>query len=93
MRKTAIAMAALTLSLASLTPALAQPQSNSPAMRSTSDRRQLYDASQFQAPVGHRQPRPAEIKPPEPAATDPMEDLERENAMLARRIGGICRGC
>lgn len=92
MRKTATATAVWTVCVANFTPALAQ-SANSPPARATLETQQLYDSSQFRAPVGHRQPRPAEIKPPEQAAADPMEELERENAMLARRIGGICRGC
>lgn len=56
--------------------------------------RQVYDASQFRAPVGNRQPRlTTEPTPAEPVRTDPVDDLAREDAMLARRINGICRGC
>ena len=65
----------------------------SPATRTGPDR-QLYDASQFRAPIGHLQPRlSSEIKPGQLSTADPIEDMAREDAILARRINGICRGC
>jgi len=64
-----------------------------PATRTGPDR-QPYDASQFRAPIGHLQPRLSpDIKPGQPSAVDPIEDMAREDAILARRISGICRGC
>ena len=92
MRVLAIAAAGL---LASVSPNSAQTSMvpATSADRITPDR-QLYDASPVRAPVGHRQPRLSpEIKPAAPKANDPIEDMAREEAMLARRISGICRGC
>ena len=42
------------------------------------------------APVGHRQPRAADI----PAATSTSQQLiDQEDAIVDRKIKGICRGC
>jgi hypothetical protein len=44
----------------------------------------------WSAPVGHRQPRAADI----PAASSASQQiLDREDANLDRMIRGICRGC
>jgi hypothetical protein len=45
-----------------------------------------------QAPVGHRQPRASDV-PPEKNLNDPNDLLSKENAILDRKIKGICRGC
>ena len=45
-----------------------------------------------QAPVGHRQPRPADV-PNEKNLSDPNDPLSKENAALDRKIKSICRGC
>ncbi|MHC2252405.1 hypothetical protein ACVILK_002097 [Bradyrhizobium embrapense] len=42
------------------------------------------------APVGHRQPRAADL----PAATaSPQQIIDPEDAIVDRKIKGICRGC
>jgi hypothetical protein len=41
------------------------------------------------APVGHRQPHATDV-PATALATDP---LDQENAIVDRKISGICRGC
>lgn len=44
----------------------------------------------WSAPVGHRQPRAADI----PAATSASQQiLDQEDAIVDRKIKGICRGC
>ncbi|MBR0896442.1 hypothetical protein JQ616_15890 [Bradyrhizobium tropiciagri] len=44
----------------------------------------------WSAPVGHRQPRAADI----PAATSTSQQLiDQEDAIVDRKIRGICRGC
>ncbi len=45
-----------------------------------------------EAPVGHRQPRANDL-PGEKNPNDPNDLLSKENAMLDRKIKGICRGC
>ena len=45
-----------------------------------------------QAPVGHRQPRASDV-PSEKNLNDPNDLLSKENAILDRKIKGICRGC
>ncbi len=48
--------------------------------------------SSREGPVGHRQPRAGDL-PPEKNLNDPNDLLSRENAILDRKIKGICRGC
>jgi hypothetical protein len=44
----------------------------------------------WSAPVGHRQPRSADI----PASTSaPQQIIDQEDAIVDRKIKGICRGC
>ena len=45
-----------------------------------------------EAPIGHRQPRASDV-PPERTQDDPNDLLSKENAILDRKIKGICRGC
>jgi hypothetical protein len=45
-----------------------------------------------QAPIGHRQPR-AEQVPSEKNQPNPNDLLAKENAILDRKMKGICRGC
>lgn len=42
------------------------------------------------APVGHRQPRAADLIELTPGSPD---SLDQENASVDRKIQGICRGC
>jgi hypothetical protein len=44
------------------------------------------------APVGHRQPRAADV-PDEKNLNNPNDVLSRENAILDKKIKSICRGC
>jgi hypothetical protein len=44
------------------------------------------------APVGHRQPRPDEV-PSEKNLSDPSDPVNREDALLDKKIKSICRGC
>jgi hypothetical protein len=41
------------------------------------------------APVGHRQPHVSDI----PTASSGLSLLDREDALVDRKISGICRGC
>jgi len=45
-----------------------------------------------QAPIGHRQPRADQV-PSEKNLNDPNDLLAKENAILDRKMKGICRGC
>ena len=45
-----------------------------------------------EAPIGHRQPRASDV-PSEKNLSDPNDLLSKENAILDRKIKGICRGC
>jgi hypothetical protein len=44
------------------------------------------------APVGHHQPRVADIPSPVSTHTTPLS-LDQEDASVDRKISGICRGC
>ena len=46
-----------------------------------------------QAPVGHRQVRPADLPNSGKEQVDPNDPLSKENAALDRKIKSICRGC
>ena len=43
------------------------------------------------APVGHRQPRAADV--PSKTVIDPNDPLSKENQALDKKIKSICRGC
>lgn len=45
------------------------------------------------APVGHRQPRAADFPDEKNSLNNPNDPLARENALLDKKLKGICRGC
>ena len=45
-----------------------------------------------EAPIGHRQPRADQV-PSEKTLKNPNDPLDKENAILDRKIKSICRGC
>ncbi len=47
----------------------------------------------LQAPVGHRQPRAADIPDEKYQQNNPNDLLSKENAALDKKIKSICRGC
>jgi hypothetical protein len=47
---------------------------------------------QRDAPIGHRQPRAGDLSS-EKNVADPNDALSKENALLDKKIRGICRGC
>ena len=44
------------------------------------------------APVGHRQPRAGDV-PDEKNLSNPNDPVNKEDAMLDKKIKSICRGC
>jgi hypothetical protein len=44
------------------------------------------------APVGHRQPRASDV-PSEKGLNDPNDPINKEDAILDKKIKSICRGC
>ena len=44
------------------------------------------------APVGHRQPRAGDV-PNEKGLNDPNNPVNKEDALLDKKIKSICRGC
>jgi hypothetical protein len=45
-----------------------------------------------QAPVGHRQPRADQV-PDEKNLSNPNDPINKEDAILDKKIKSICRGC
>jgi hypothetical protein len=45
-----------------------------------------------QAPIGHRQPRAGDV-PSEKGLNDPNDPINKEDAILDKKIKSICRGC
>jgi hypothetical protein len=45
-----------------------------------------------QAPIGHRQPRASDV-PNEKNLSDPNNPVNKEDALLDKKIKSICRGC
>jgi hypothetical protein len=45
-----------------------------------------------QAPIGHRQPRASDV-PSEKNLSDPGTPVNKEDALLDKKIKSICRGC
>jgi hypothetical protein len=45
-----------------------------------------------QAPVGHRQPRVGDV-PNEKNLSNPNDPVNKEDALLDKKIKSICRGC
>ncbi|MCP3383006.1 MULTISPECIES: hypothetical protein [unclassified Bradyrhizobium] len=45
-----------------------------------------------QAPIGHRQPRAGDV-PNEKNLSDPNNPVNKEDALLDKKIKSICRGC
>ena len=68
----------------------------SPAMAQTGNNTRSPGAANpapaREAPIGHRQPRAADV-PSEKNLTDPNDPLSKENAALDKKIKSICRGC
>lgn len=67
-----------------------------PAAAQTGSGTASSGASQSQsmrdAPVGHRQPRAADLSS-QKSISDPNDPLSKENALLDKKIKSICRGC
>jgi len=45
-----------------------------------------------QAPVGHRQPKASDV-PSEKNLSNPNDPVNKEDALLDKKIRSICRGC
>jgi hypothetical protein len=78
------------LALALAVPLLLGPKSIAAQEQLTPPSETRYGRAPFPAPVGHRQPRAADIPKSAKAAADPID--ERETLQLNRKLN-ICRGC
>jgi len=85
MNKMVITMALLLAIGAPATSAIAQG-GNSGASKSGSG------AGVLPAPVGHRQPRAGDV-PDEKNLSNPNDPVNKEDALLDKKIKSICRGC
>jgi hypothetical protein len=83
-----IATIALVLLIAGGPAAVAQTGSGGPGSPGAANQ----SPSSREAPIGHRQPRPNQL-PSERNLTNPNDPLNKENAVLDRKIKSICRGC
>ena len=81
MKKTVISIAIL--ALIGTPAAIAQTGSGSGASKS---------GGLPQAPVGHRQPRASDV-PNEKNLGNPNDPINKEDAILDKKIKSICRGC
>jgi hypothetical protein len=80
-----LGMAAI-LSAATAPPALAQAMAQEPLAYASNE----TATRPWSVPVGRRQPRSADI----PASTSaPQQIIDQEDAIVDRKIRGICRGC
>jgi hypothetical protein len=80
-----LGMAAI-LSAAMAPPVLAQAMAHEPLAYASNE----TTTRPWSAPVGHRQPRSADL----PASTSaPQQIIDQEDAIVDRKIKGICRGC
>jgi hypothetical protein len=74
------------LSAAMALPALTQAMAQGPLAYASNETATMP----WSAPVGHRQPRLADI----PASTSASQQtIDQEDAIVDRKIRGICRGC
>jgi len=108
MRKCTLLGVAAILSTAIATPALAQAVSQergAVVVRGTTDAMAslpfpgLMKAGNetttrpWSAPVGHRQPRVADIPQSTSVTQQTLDKLDKEDAEVDRKISGVCRGC
>jgi hypothetical protein len=85
MNKTIIAMALL-LAIGVPSPSAIAQSGNSSASKSGGG------GGVLPAPVGHRQPRAGDV-PDEKNLSNPNDPVNKEDAMLDKKIKSICRGC
>jgi hypothetical protein len=83
MKKTMISMALLVLIGA---PGALAQSGNSGSSSATKS------STVLPAPVGHRQPRASDV-PDEKNLTNPSDPVNKEDALLDKKIKSICRGC
>ena len=80
-----VGMAAI-LSAAMALPALTQAMAQGPLANASNE----TATGPWSAPVGHRQPRLADI----PASTAASQQIiDQEDVIVDRKIKGVCRGC
>ena len=84
MKKTIISMALLVL--IGVPVAMAQSNNNPQGPGATKS------GSVPEAPIGHRQPRASDV-PSEKNLSNPNDPINKEDALLDKKIKSICRGC
>ena len=63
-----------------------------PALAQSGNSTQTKGGGVLPAPVGHRQPRAGDV-PNEKNIANPNEPVNKEDALLDKKIKSICRGC
>jgi hypothetical protein len=84
MNKTIISMALLL--------AIGAPSPSAIAQSGNSTSSAPKSSGVLPAPVGHRQPRAGDV-PDEKNLSNPNDPVNKEDAMLDKKIKSICRGC
>lgn len=84
MNKTIISMALLL--------AIGAPSTTAVAQGGNSGSSATKSGGVVPAPVGHRQPRAGDV-PDEKNLSNPNDPVNKEDAMLDKKIKSICRGC
>jgi hypothetical protein len=63
-----------------------------PALAQSGNSTQAKGGAVLPAPVGHRQPRAGDV-PDEKNLANPADPVNKEDALLDKKIKSICRGC
>ena len=72
--------------------AIGAPSTSAVAQGGTSSAAKSGGGGLAPAPVGHRQPRAGEV-PDEKNLSNPNNPVNKEDALLNKKIKSICRGC
>lgn len=72
--------------------AIGAPSTSAVAQSGNSGSNAPKSGGVLQAPVGHRQPRAGDV-PDEKNISNPNDPVNKEDALLDKKIKSICRGC
>ena len=84
MKKTIISMALLAM--------IGAPGALAQSSNTTGSSSATKGSGVLPAPVGHRQPRAGDV-PDEKNLSNPTDPVNKEDALLDKKIKSICRGC
>ena len=72
--------------------AIGAPSTSAIAQSGNSGSNASQSSGVLPAPVGHRQPRASDV-PDEKNISNPSDPVNKEDALLDKKIKSICRGC